>query len=345
MTIDKITTLKILLVGSNATGSLENAYLRAFRNVGLHNVEIFDVDKHRVSVRRESISQRIIGRMLGPLSILNIRNRFRSFLSKRNYEAVIVFKGMEFPRETLDEYRRIHPSTLWININPDDPLNIKSCASSNLYVLDSLSFYDIYFIWSKKLLVKLRENGCRRAEYLPFGYDPDFQIPPHKPVSIKRGVISFVGAWDTQREAILNELADYDLRIYGSGWNRIRRKSPLRDKIFPQNIYGEELSEVVYSSEVCLNILRPQNYGAHNMRTFEIPAMGGVMLTTRSEEQHVFFPEGEASIMFDGIAELRRQLDRAIGNDDIIQRIRSRNEAVIKGHSYIDRAKYILGTI
>src|SRR5207247_9449887 len=61
--------------------------------------------------------------------------------------------------------------------------------------------------------------------------------------------------------------------------------SPLINKITPHNIYGNELSNVTFSSTVCLNLLRSQNAGAHNMRTFEIPSMGGLMLTTRSDRK------------------------------------------------------------
>ena len=39
---------------------------------------------------------------------------------------------------------------------------------------------------------------------------------------------------------------------------------------------------------IALNILRDQNLSSHNMKTFEIPAFNGLMLTTRSKEQNFF---------------------------------------------------------
>ena len=36
---------------------------------------------------------------------------------------------------------------------------------------------------------------------------------------------------------------------------------------------------------IALNILRDPNLSSHNMKTFEIPAFNGLMLTTRSKEQ------------------------------------------------------------
>ena len=60
-------------------------------------------------------------------------------------------------------------------------------------------------------------------------------------------------------------------------------------------------------SAISLNILRKQNYSAHNMRTFEIPANNGLMLTTRSNEQNKFFKENKACFMFSTKKELKKK--------------------------------------
>ena len=51
-------------------------------------------------------------------------------------------------------------------------------------------------------------------------------------------------------------------------------------------------------SAISLNILRKQNYSAHNMRTFEIPANNGLMLTTRSNEQNKFLKKTKPALCF-----------------------------------------------
>ena len=51
------------------------------------------------------------------------------------------------------------------------------------------------------------------------------------------------------------------------------------------------------------------------MKTFEIPAMGGLMLTTRSTEQNSFFPENKGCFMFDDIKEL--EISDLLGRDEI----------------------------
>ena len=68
------------------------------------------------------------------------------------------------------------------------------------------------------------------------------------------------------------------------------------------HIYGKDIFKLMNRSAISLNILRKQNYSEHNMRTFEIPANNGLMLTTRSNEQNKFFKENKACFMFSYIA-------------------------------------------
>jgi spore maturation protein CgeB len=252
-----------------------------------------------------------------------------------------MFKAAEFARDTLESYRPDQPHAVWINLNPDDPFSGET-GSSNSRIKDSISFFDLYVSWSRRLTSQLNRKGCKRAEYLPFGYDPDFHLPPGTNISSQGQYISFVGAWDKQREALLEKLVAFDLRIFGSSWSRVSKKSPLFPKITARNIYGKELSEVIFHSRASLNLLRPQNLGAHNMRTFEIPAMAGLMLTTRSREQQEYFPENEACLMFDTTDELSSQISRLLADGTSATAMRSKGHALVKNHSYIERAKSLL---
>ena len=43
--------------------------------------------------------------------------------------------------------------------------------------------------------------------------------------------VAFVGAWDRERERMLENLADLNLGVWGPGWNRVRMGSPLRKSL------------------------------------------------------------------------------------------------------------------
>ena len=78
------------------------------------------------------------------------------------------------------------------------------------------------------------------------------------------------------------------------------------------------------------------------MRTFEIPAMGGLMLTNRTAEQHEFFPENEACYMFADIGELKTKLEYILANKQEADRVRARGMELVREHSLTNRVQYIL---
>jgi spore maturation protein CgeB len=95
---------------------------------------------------------------------------------------------------------------------------------------------------------------------------------------------------------------------------------------------------------VTLNILRKQNRTSHNMKTFEIPGMGGLMLTERSYEQNNFFPENKSSLMYTGLKELKKKILYAYNNKHV-SKIRIAGSKVIKKNYYKNRVNLILDEI
>jgi spore maturation protein CgeB len=239
--------------------------------------------------------------------------------------------------------KAISSTAIWVNVNPDDPFNIISRGSTNRNVLRSIGCYDIYATWGKHLIPLIEHQGCA-AVFLPFAHDAD----NHYPASAQHtdgDYVAFVGGWDREREAILTEVADFPMAIYGEGWNRVAAGSPLRNKTHSHNIYGEQLRQIISSAKASINILRPQNYGSHNMRTFEIPAMRGLMVTTFSDEQNSFFPDGRASLMFSDTAELREKLKLIIDGEYNVAQMKETAFKLSHDQSYDNRARMLCDNI
>lgn len=329
----------ILLVGSGMRTSLENMYLRAFARNGFTGVHLFDLDPLVPSFFR----RRFVNRLTLPLQHAKISQLFIAHLEKnrRAYDCIIVFKGMQFSRVVLGKGKEIAGRAQWININPDDPFNIASPGASNQNVLEAMSFYDLYCIWSISLAEKLSESGAKRVMYLPFGYDEEF----HQPPSLKEpspDLVSFVGSWDPEREYILSRLVHCNLVVYGNGWRHVRTISPLRQHIAFRDIFGGELAQVIGGSALSLNLLRPQNTGSHNMRAFEIPAMGGLMLTNRTVEQQKFFPENEACYMYGDMEELKEKIEYILTHPHEADQVRARGLELVHAHSYTGRVRQLM---
>ena len=86
-------------------------------------------------------------------------------------------------------------------------------------------------------------------------------------------------------EKILNNL-NIKIDIFG----RLKKKHNLNGKlnIHESHISGRKLKKIISSYAISVNILRLKNKNSHNMKSFEIPALGGLMLTNFSREQMLF---------------------------------------------------------
>ena len=335
--------LPVLLVGSALRTSLEQMYLRAFQAIGINEVELLDMESGRPSLLRN----RVVNRLLPDTGHAWAGQRLLAYLrnSGKRYRRIIIFKGMQFSRRALEECRKFAPAALWVNINPDDPYNLVSRAVSNANVIESLSFFDAYCIWSRSIADKLRADGHKKVVYLPFGYDTTYHVPNGQTSQAAPASISFIGTWDRERETVLATLAGYNVRIYGSNWKRAARTFPLRSGLAHRVVFGQEIASITASSAICLNLLRPQNRGSHNMRTFEIPAMGGLTLTNRTEEQQEFFPEGDACYMYEGVTELKEKIEHILVNKPEAELIRAKGMELVEAHSYTNRVRFLLNEL
>ena len=333
----------ILIVGMAQRTSLELMYLRAFQANGFREVDLLDVEANCPDWSRSRLVNRFLPQVGHNWASQRLLTHLRG--CKNRYRWIIIFKGMQFSRQILEECRRLAPDALWININPDDPYNLLSRAASNSNVIESLTFFDAYCIWSQLIADRLRIDGCNKVIYLPFGYDATYHVT-HKlqhQVSVAR--ISFIGSWDKEREAILAQLSGCDFCIYGNGWNRAAYHFPLRASLAYRDVFGVEMATLIASSDICLNLLRPQNRGSQNMRTFELPAMGGLMLTSRTAEQQEFFPENDSCYMYADDAEMKAKIEYILANKREADQVRARGLERASQHSYTNRARFLLSEL
>lgn len=334
--------LSVLLVGSAAPGALEIAYFESIQTFGKVGVDFFDVDAVRGREKYAGILQRALRRAIVTLSRPIVAKRLLRHLAAHKYDAIVVFKGADFSLHDLEQSRKAAGKSVWINLNPDNPLSLASKGSANENIRLAIAFFDLYILWTPLLLPSLEETGVSRTAVLPFGFNSSEHFLESTPQRQAAPYFLFAGAWDIERERTLESVADVRFKIFGYGWNRVRRGSPLRKYVDARNIYGAALRRAVADAIACVNLLRPQNQGSHNMRTFEIPAMGGLLLTQRTTEQQSFFPEEEASLMFGDSEELGNQLSRILTAPDQFGHIRQRGYELARAHTYTNRARELL---
>lgn len=230
------------------------------------------------------------------LLVLNDQKRLLNFIKQNNITHVVIFKGSYLLPNTIEEIKS--NGIVIANFNPDNPFNTVR-SSSNFIIREGIKNYNYYFSWSKKICKTINQsNKTDKAIYLPFAVDkslidfqPDFNSPDYT------YQLAFGANADKERINQIQDLLKTDaslrehLFVFGSGWNNLKN---VRSK----EIKGKDYFKTIAQSKINLNFLRSQNKGAHNLRTFEIPACGGFMLHEYSEEAMEFFKADIHAVYF-----------------------------------------------
>lgn len=340
--------IKILISGDFAFYSRNNDFLKAFEkfNIGF---EIFDDQKQYnqfFPFKKQSLFKRIFHRLTWKYFANKTGNSFLDAIKNNQYNVIFIIKGWFYHPKIIKKIKEISPETKLICYNPDNPFNTWHHGASNEWIRKSIPYYDIYFIWGKFLIDKLYKAGAKKVEYLPFWYEPEI----HYPIEIKNeeeknyygSDIVFIGTYDEEREWWLNQIKDYNLKIWGDYWWKANKD--LQKKWMGKPAYGEEFNKICSCSKIVLNIIRKQNIPSHNMRTFEAPACKAFVLSTRTEELKEFFEEDKEIACFSTPKELKEKVDFYLKNDELREKIRGAGyqRLINSNYSYLNRAKRIL---
>lgn len=320
--------LRVALVGSFWPASLEASYERAFTAIG---AEVIPIDFEK-ALASEIGGRGPLRHLFGERAAIKASAVIEKEILRSKPDLVLVFKGTRIPPTLLESLRR---AAVCVNFNPDSPWET---VNSSQWLLDSIPPYHHHFTWSKQLLPRFEAAKARAVHYLPFAYDPELHSPSSES-EIKYDVV-FIGTFEPLRDETLAALSEFNVAIWGNDWER--SKLVPRSWIKGEAIYGSEACHAMSQGVVNLNILRAQNAGSHNMRTFEIPATGNLMLTTRSEEQQQFFEERSEILSYSNLQELIEQVRRALSDRNESKAIGLRAYERVRDETYAKRAQEIL---
>jgi hypothetical protein len=202
----------------------------------------------------------------------------------------------------------------------DNPVDAHH-THTNSWVQGGFSLWDATFIWSQELVERLIENGVKKAFFHPFCSDVEYHFPKRQANPIYD--VAFIGNWDTsrKREQYLKAIADYRLGLWGSNYWNTHCQEPALKNLCQGMCSYQEIPELLGSAKMGLNILRPQNEEGHNIRTYEIPATGTLMLSERSRELLDLFIEDKEAVYFSHPDELRQKVEYLLQNPDLITSI------------------------
>lgn len=234
-----------------------------------------------------------------------------------------------------------------INYLTDDPWNPAHRAQ---WFLDALPYYEGIFSPRRANIDELCHAGCRRVEFLPFGYDPELFYAEEgrttDEVHHYTSDVVFLGGADKDRAAYMTALLDAGLNVglYGSYWGRFpRTKAITRGQADVRTV-----RLALTHAKVALCLVRRANRDGNCMRTFEVPAIGTCMLAEKTgEHREIFGEEGSAVLYFRTISEMVEKAGWLLNHDEERRRLAScAHQLIINGHhTYADRLKTMLDAV
>jgi len=340
----------ILVLGTfSDEGAIEHRYVRGFQKE-CWNVQCLEIHQPLVEKITKNIISKAIYRFFPSIFMHEINKKIVDDVRNIKPDVILVFKGMTLFPETISKLKE--HSQLICNYNPDHPLEIYSRGGTNRNIIQGVSHYDLFFTYASKIAQKISLKHNIPAYTIPFGYDPI--LVERYSNSFKDSLSDtflFVGAWDKEREHDLETLGRDDVEIFGDvEWSLKTGKNQLVNRNYRhKKLYDEALYSKIRSSMGVINIMRQQNIveGSHNMRTFEVPGYGGLLLSQFTEEQASFFEPDKEAIYYQSLDELNDKMNYLKNHPGTISEIKSNALArsLNSNYSYDHRAKKILSII
>jgi spore maturation protein CgeB len=252
-----------------------------------------------------------------------------------NPDIIIIFKGIYINEKILRSFKMNTKAKIW-NIYTDNPL--ANPGQKLLYNFSKkIELYDTIFTFSNSLKSVFYQFGAKDVQYLPFGYCKKTHLIKYSKNDVIFDVAYF-GTWGLFQENWLTLLLNYKLGIFGTSWNRLLKKSPLTPFYIKGQGLGVEMNECIYRSKIIFNMVRAEHGALQTMKTFEIPACGGMMLTNRTCDQELFFKDGHDVVFYDSKQDMLKKIKYYLNNEDERDRIASNGYRTVQKHSYTNRA-------
>lgn len=193
-------------------------------------------------------------------------------------------------------------------------------------VIDLFCFTDSSFIEDAKKI------GIENTAYLPLAFNPDIFFADQ---TEKNDRLLFVGAWSKDRQELIEQIP-LPITIYGKGWHQLHKSEC---DIHPHNISLTEVAQLYRKHKFVLNVINRTNIRqGMNMRCFEAPACGCILVSEYVKDLDFAFNINSEIICFSNPCELSKKIQNVNLDPKLAM------NKVEKFHTYKNRINEILLT-
>lgn len=218
-----------------------------------------------------------------------------------------------------------------VNYTIDDPFGGRDGRRFDRY-FEALPWYDLLAVVREENVAEAYARGARKVVRVWRSADEVAHRPrllTDQDKHLWGSEICFIGTWMPERGPFMAELvrAGLPLSIWGNRWQKAP-EWPLLAPHWrgPAQEDPEIYSRIIQAAKICLGLLSKGNRDRHTTRTFEIPAIGGLLCAERTDEHCQAFEDGVEAVFWDGVEECIGHCRRLLKNDALREEIKQ------KGH-------------
>ena len=219
-----------------------------------------------------------------------------------------------------------------------------------------LPFYDLFFIFDRSYIPRLRREGASQVHFLPCACDETvyYPRPLHPSDKAHYGSEIALVTWyrPDHRLPILTALSRYNLKVWGRGWTSPEARRSLNgidqrilqiDRFVPDHV----AAKIYNAAQIGLNIHSIQTHQAGlNTRSFELLATGAFQLVDAIPGMEELLTPGKEVVAYhspDEAAELAGYYLQHPENQKTIAACGRKR--VLREHTYLHRMQTLLKAV
>ncbi|HYR36769.1 MAG TPA: glycosyltransferase [Burkholderiales bacterium] len=288
-----------------------------------------------------SLREKLRIKLTGAGAAEAVEPRLFAAVDEHRPELFLALYGVNVSKRVLAELRARGAQRVnwWLN----DPFQWQRA-------LGILGDYDLAFTNAKYSVEQYAAAGLRHVRFLPSACAPSV----HRPLDGVRPActLSFAGDWSPLREQLVERLAGegVDICVYGPWRRKLRRGSPLRQRLHHGFFSPERMVEIFAACKATLNVhtWRDRFDFGLNPRVFEAGACGTPQLVDHKRElDELFTPAQRAGMLIYRSDEELMALGRSLPARAAEARAAARAAAdsFRREHSYAARMRELLRAI
>lgn len=278
----------------------------------------------------------LLGRLTGAR---DLRTRVARALDSTNPDLVLVSGEDPLGHDLLTGLRS-RSSSRWVAWFPH---GLEAAES----LWEEAQAYDRVFASGSDVAGVLGDRLREVPEWLAPACDPSVHRPLRAGGEFRANVV-FAGRATARREALLAQLVEFGLAIWGPGW----RRTSLRDYCRGERMVMDDFLRAYGGASVAVNIhhtadgvLAGRDTGC-NRRLFELAAIGSAQVVDDRADLHDCFTAGEEIRVFRSAQELRGHVEELLHDLPAAEAMGdSARRRAMREHTYMHRLRHLVRTV